>query len=80
MRRQILVVYNSHGTGVAQSVCLTTDWETGVWFPEEALDFSSSLCVQISSEAHLAFYPTGIGAAFSKVKCGRSVTLTITPA
>jgi hypothetical protein len=39
--------------GVAQSVwCLTTDWTTRVWSPAEANDFSRSVCVQTSYQAH----------------------------
>jgi hypothetical protein len=40
----------------------TTDWTTGVRFPAEKNNFSSSLCIQTSSEAHLDYYPkvTGI--------------------
>jgi hypothetical protein len=45
--------------GVAQSVCLTKDWTTGVQTPAEGKDFSSSLCIQISSEAHPASCPVG---------------------
>jgi hypothetical protein len=41
--------------------CMTTDWTTGIRSPTEAKDFSSSLCVQTSSEAHLASYPVGTG-------------------
>jgi hypothetical protein len=55
------------GAGVAQSVYLivyTTDWTTGVRSPAEAKDFSSSLCVQISSEEHTASYPMGTGGLF----------------
>jgi hypothetical protein len=33
--------------------------------PAEAKNFSSSLCVQTSSEAHPASYPTGTGGSFS---------------
>jgi len=33
-------------------------------------------CVQISTEAHPASYPTGIGGSFPGVKRGRGVTLT----
>jgi hypothetical protein len=36
-----------------------TYWTTGVPSPAEAEDFSSSLCVQTSSEAHPASYPMG---------------------
>jgi hypothetical protein len=49
-------------SGVAQSVlCLTTDWTSGVRSPAEANDFSSSLCVQTSSEAHPPSYTMGTG-------------------
>jgi hypothetical protein len=44
--------------------------------PEEANDFSSSLCVQTSSEAHPNSYPLGTGGSFPGVKRGRGVTLT----
>jgi hypothetical protein len=48
--------------GVAQSVeCLTTDWMAGILSLEKAKDFSSSLCVQISSEAHPTSYPMVAG-------------------
>jgi hypothetical protein len=62
---------------VAQSVhCLTTDW-TGVRSPPQAKNFSSSLCVQTTSEAHPASYPINIpGVLSSEVKHGRGVTLT----
>jgi hypothetical protein len=50
---------------VAQPVqCLTTDWATGVRSPAEVRDYSSSLCVQTSSEAHSASYPVGTGRPF----------------
>jgi hypothetical protein len=52
------------------------DWAVGVSSPEEAMDFSSSLCVQTSSEAHAASYPMGTGGPFRGVKRGRGVTLT----
>jgi hypothetical protein len=41
----------------------TTDWTTGVRSPAETNDFSSSLCVQIDSEAHPASYKVGTGGA-----------------
>jgi hypothetical protein len=48
------------GAGVPQSVhYLTTDWMTGVRSPAEAKDISSSFCIQTSSDAHTAPYPTG---------------------
>jgi hypothetical protein len=49
-------------TVVAQSVyCLTTDWTTGVHPRQRQRIFSSSLCVQTGSGAHLASYPMGTG-------------------
>jgi hypothetical protein len=44
--------------------CLTPDWTIGVRFPAEATDFSSSLCVQASSEAHPASCPMGTAGTF----------------
>jgi hypothetical protein len=41
---------------------------TGVRSPTGAKDFFSSLCVDISSEAHTAYYPVGTG---RKVRLGR---------
>jgi hypothetical protein len=38
---------------------LTTDWTTGISSSAEKKYFSSSLCVQTSSEAHPASYPMG---------------------
>jgi hypothetical protein len=53
------------GAAVAQAVqCLTTGWTIGVRSPTGAEDFSSSLCVQTGSEAHLASYPVGTGGPF----------------
>jgi hypothetical protein len=43
--------------------------------PAEAKDFSSSLYVQTSSEAHPAFYPVGTEVLSPGVKRGRGVTL-----
>jgi hypothetical protein len=64
----------SVGAGVPLSVqCLTTDWTTGVWSPAETKSFSSSLCVQTSSEAHLASYPMVL---IHGVKRGMGVTQT----
>jgi hypothetical protein len=48
--------------------CLTTDWITGVWSRAEATDFSSSICVQTSSETHPASYPMGPGGPFPEGK------------
>jgi hypothetical protein len=44
------------------------DWTTGVWPPAEAQDFSSSLCVQKSPEAHSVSHPMGIGNPFTEGK------------
>jgi hypothetical protein len=46
----------------AQSIqCLIRNWKTGVQSPEEAENFSSTLCVQTSSEAHPASYSVSTG-------------------
>jgi hypothetical protein len=50
--------------GVAQDSVLNTDWTTGVRSQAEAKDFSSSLCVQTSSEVHPASYLMGTGGPF----------------
>jgi hypothetical protein len=55
------------GAGVAQSLQhLTTERITRVRSPTDAKYFSSSLCVQTSSEAHPVSYPlsTGGGGSF----------------
>jgi hypothetical protein len=39
------------GAGVLSQYRMTTDWTAGVQSPAQANDFSSSLCVQTSSEA-----------------------------
>jgi hypothetical protein len=64
----------SNGAAVAQSVwCLTTDWTSGVRFPTEAGNFSSSLCVQTGSGAHPASCLMGTGGPFpgGKARPGR---------
>jgi hypothetical protein len=61
----MLRLYHGFHNGVAQSIqCLTTDRTNGVRSPAEAKDFSSSLYVQTSSEAHPASYPMGTGGPF----------------
>jgi hypothetical protein len=55
--------------GEAQSVSTVSDYrldDQAIQFqsPAEARDFSSSLCVQTSSEAHLATCPMGTGGPF----------------
>jgi hypothetical protein len=57
---------------------MTTDWMTGGQFLAEAKDFSSSLCVQTSSEAQPA-YPIGTGGPFPGVKHGQDVMVTTCP-
>jgi hypothetical protein len=62
------------GARVVQSVqCLTANWTTGFPSPAEALDFSSSPCVQTSSGVHPASYPMGTGGPFpgGKARPGR---------
>jgi hypothetical protein len=68
------------GTWVAQSVYyLTADWRTGVLFSAQAKDFSSSLCVKASSEAHPASFQMVIGVRFPGVNRGQGVTPTTCP-
>jgi hypothetical protein len=55
------------------SVCIVSDWTIGIRSPAHAEDFSSSLCIQASSEVHPAFYPVGTGDPFLGVKRGRDV-------
>jgi hypothetical protein len=63
-------------TAVAQILqCLSTNWKTGVRSPAEAKDYSSSLCVQNSSEAHPASYPMGTRGRSPKGKALLGVTL-----
>jgi hypothetical protein len=52
------------------------DRATGIRSPGEAEDFSSSLCVQTSSEAHPPSYPLG---AVAKAGPGGDVMLTPNP-
>jgi hypothetical protein len=49
--------------------------------PTEAKDFSSSLCVETSSEAHPASCSVGTGGPFpgANARLGRGVTLTTHP-
>jgi hypothetical protein len=60
------------------SVSTVFDYRLDDWgsTPAETKDFSSSLCVQTSSEAHPASYPMGTEVLSRGVKRGRGVTLT----
>jgi hypothetical protein len=63
------------------SVSIVSDYRldnraSGIGSPAEAEGFSSSLCVQTSSEAHPVSYPVGTFVLSSGVKRGRAVTLT----
>jgi hypothetical protein len=49
---------------------------TEVQSPAEEKDFSSSFCVQISYEAHPAYYPMGTRGPFLGVKHDRGMMLT----
>jgi hypothetical protein len=59
--------------GSSVTIVSDMDWTTGVWSPEGAKDFSSSLCVHTGSRAHPASYPIGTGGPFpgGKVWLGR---------
>jgi hypothetical protein len=51
--------------GLGSSVSIVSDYRlvdqtTGIIAPEQAKGFSSSLCVQTSSEVHRASYPMGL--------------------
>jgi hypothetical protein len=48
-------------THTHQQILNRTDWTTGVHSPTGAVGFSSSLCVQTSSDVHPASYPVGTG-------------------
>jgi hypothetical protein len=74
------IIYTPHiGAEVARSAqCLTTDWTNGVRSPAGAKDFSSSLCVKTSSEAHPPSYPMGTRGPFlrGKTRPGRDSDLS----
>jgi hypothetical protein len=55
------------------------DRAIGVRSPARAKDFSSILCVQTGSEAHLASCPMGTGGPFPGGKARAGVTLTTHP-
>jgi hypothetical protein len=68
----------------SSSVSIVSDYRlddraTGIRLPAEAKDFSSSLCVQTTFEAHLTSYPVVTGGLFLGLKRGRYVTLTTYP-
>jgi hypothetical protein len=69
------------GAGLAQSVCLTTDWTTGRsgFDPRQRRGFSSSLCVQTGSGAHPASYPMGTGGPFSGGKVRQGLDADLSP-
>jgi hypothetical protein len=46
------------------NIMLTTDWTTGVRTTTDAKGFSSCLCVQITSEVHIASFSMGTGGSF----------------
>jgi hypothetical protein len=62
-----------------RSAGLATDWTSRVRSLAEAEDFSSSLCVQTTSEADPAFYPMGTGSPFLGIKRGWGVMLATHP-
>jgi hypothetical protein len=65
------------GAGAVQSLqCLATDWKTRVLSSSGGKDFSSSFCVQSSSESHPASYQMNTGVLSRGLKRGRGVTLT----
>jgi hypothetical protein len=73
-KRSDTILFRSRGS----SVSIVSDYGLGdraieVQTPREAKDFSSSLCVETSSEAHPTFCPVGIGDPFpgGKARPGR---------
>jgi hypothetical protein len=68
--------FRDSGNSVSTVSDYRLDRGNGVQFPEEAKNFSSSLCVQISSEAHRASYPVGTADPFLGVQRVRGATLT----
>jgi hypothetical protein len=72
-------VYPRRQLWTSQSQCLYLLTIVNIESSEEAKDFSSSLCVQSSSEAHPASYPMGTGGPFPGVKRGWRVALTTHP-
>jgi hypothetical protein len=63
----ICIVIKQNGVGVAQSVVSgyrLDNQAIGVQSPAGVENFSSSLCVQTSFEAHPASYPMGTGGPF----------------
>jgi hypothetical protein len=79
-RNQVSHPYIIRGSW-GSSVNIVSDYklEIGVQSPTEKIDFSCSLYVQTSSEAHPASCKMGTGGHFPEVKRGRGVTLTIHP-
>jgi hypothetical protein len=67
-----------HKRSWGRSVGIVSDYKVDDQgsIPAEATDFSSSLCVYTSSEAHPASYPLLPGVLSPGVKRGRGVTLT----
>jgi hypothetical protein len=69
-----IYVWLNTGAGVAQLIlCLTTDWTARVRSLEEAKDFSSSLCIHTSNEAHPSLVSNQYWECFTrgKVSLGR---------
>jgi hypothetical protein len=67
------------GSGSIVSDYGLDDRAIGVRSPAGTKDFSSSLCVQTGSGAHLASCTMGTGGPFPGVKRGRGVMLTTQP-
>jgi hypothetical protein len=67
--KKISIISATNPAGVLQSVqCLTIDWATWVRSPAEAKDFSSSICVQTSSEAQPSSHPMATRDPFPGIK------------
>jgi hypothetical protein len=79
----VILNYKERG-GAASSVSIGSDYglddrAIGVRSPAEGKVFSSSHCIQTSTEAHPTCSPTGTGCPFSGAKARPGVTLTTHP-
>jgi hypothetical protein len=74
----MIIFLNSSSVSIVSDYGLD-DRAIEVRSPAEVKDFSSNLCVQISSEARPASYPMVTKGHFPGVKSGRGVTLTTHP-
>jgi hypothetical protein len=77
----MLLRYPTHKQQIETPESAVSTVPTGVRSPAEAMEFSSSLCVQTSSEAHTASYPMDIAGSFpgGKARPGRDADPHLVP-